>query len=186
MTEDRTESTPSESRAGDARSRWRETRTTFQRVYDVVTGTTDYETASGVAERADCSTDGARDALAQLVEMGIAEKRGGRPAEYRRNESYFRWRRVEELARDNTAAELREEVDALLREDGEFQERFGVADPDAVPPASFEASDHDRIHEQWEGLARWRSVRRDVELLQRAAHRADGYERDDAGDAASV
>lgn len=186
MNEDRAESTPSESRAGDARSRWRETRTTFQRVYDVVTGTTDYEDASGVAALADCSTDGARDALSQLVEMGIAEKREGRPAEYRRNESYFRWRRVEELARDNTAAELRDEVDALLQEDREFQERFGVTDPAAVPPVSFETSDHDEIHERGEVLTRWRSVRRDVEILQQAAHRADGYEHDDANDAASA
>lgn len=186
MNEDRVESTPSESRAGGARSRWRETRTTFQRVYDVVTGITDYEDASDVAALADCSTDGARDALSQLVEMGIAEKREGRPAEYRRNESYFRWRRIETLARDNTAAELRDEVDALLQEDREFQERLGVTDPAAVPPASFETSDHDEIHDRWDALTRWRSVRRDVEILQRAAHRADGYEHGDAGDTASV
>lgn len=186
MTDDPFDPTPSESHAGDARRRWRETRTTFQRVYDVVTGTADYATASDVAELADCSTDGARDALAQLVEMGIAEKREERPATYRRNESYFRWRRVEELARNNTAAELRDEVDALLREDREFQDRFGVANPDAISPAAFETSDHDEIHDRWEGLTRWRTVRRDVEVLQQAAHRADGYEHDDAEDAASA
>lgn len=62
----------------DARSRWREERTTFQRVYDVITGTTDYATAKAIGERADCSADGARAALSQLVEMGIAERRGDR------------------------------------------------------------------------------------------------------------
>ena len=186
MTEERTGPAPSEARAGDARRRWRETRTTFQRVYDVVTGTADYATASDVAEAADCSADGARDALSQLVEMGIAEKREGRPATYRRNESYFRWRRVEELAREHTTAELREEVDALLEEDRAFQDRFGVTDPDAVPPTAFETSDHDGIHDRWEALGRWRSVRRDVGVLQRAVHRAEEDERNGADDAVSA
>jgi predicted ArsR family transcriptional regulator len=152
-------------------------------VYDVVTGTTDYASAADVADAADCSTDGARDALSQLVEMGIAEQREGRPVTYRRNESYFRWRRVEELAREHTAAELREEVDALLTEDRALQERFGVADPDAVTPTAFETADHDEVHDRWEALTRWRTVRRDVALLQRAAHRAGGDERDGADDA---
>lgn len=159
--------------AGEARARWREARTTFQRVYDVVTGTTDYMTAKGIAERADCSTDGARSALSQLVEMGIAERRGDRPAEYRRNESYLRWKRVETLAREHTPAELREEVDALLEEDRSFRERFDAPEPDAVPPAVFDDVDHDAIHERWDALARWRSVREDLRVLQRAVHRAE-------------
>jgi hypothetical protein len=34
---------------GDARTRWREERTTFQRVYDVITGTTDFATARAIS-----------------------------------------------------------------------------------------------------------------------------------------
>lgn len=158
---------------GEAQAQWRAERTTFQRIYDVITGTTDYTTATVLSKRADCSADGARDALSQLVEMGIAEQRGIRPAEYRRNESYFRWKRVETLAREYSVAELREQIDTLIEEDQAFQDRFDAPDPDVISPALFEDIDHETIHERWEELTRWRSVRRDLELLQQAIHRAE-------------
>jgi len=157
----------------DARARWRAERTTFQRVYDVVTGLSDFVTAKEVGTRADCSTDGARTALAQLVEMEIAERCGERPVEYRRNESYLRWKRIESLARDHSPAELREERDALLAEDQSLQKRFDAPGPDAVSPSVFEPDDHETVHERWDALSRWRSVRSDLELVQRAIHRAE-------------
>lgn len=184
MTEELSGPTPSTS--GDTRQRWEAERTTFQRVYDVVTGLTGFSTAGEVAERAACSDDGARDALSQLVEMGIAEKRDGRPAEYRRNESYFRWRRVEELASEHAPSELRARVEDLLAEDEVFQDRFDAPDPDAVSPEVFETGDHDAIHDRWEDVSRWRTVRNYLAVLQRAAHRAERRERDDADDAAPV
>ena len=118
-----------------ARRQWREERTTFQRVYDVVSGVSEYIQVSDVAEYADCSTDGARDALKQLVEMGVIETRGSRPAEYRRNDAYFRWKRIEALASEHTADELTTKIDALAAEDTSFQERFDAPAPDAVSPA---------------------------------------------------
>lgn len=163
----------------EARARWREERTTFQRVYDVISGPTEYLTAKTIGERAECSTDGARTALSQLVEMGIAERRGNRPVEYRRNESYFRWKRIEALARNWSTTDLQEEVETLIAEDRSLQERFGAPDPDAISPARFEGIDHDEIHEQWDALTRWRSVREDIKLLQRALHRV---EREGKGD----
>lgn len=175
-----------EAASGDARARWRAERTTFQRVYDVITGTTDYETANAISERADCSPDGARAALTQLAEMGIVESRGDRPAEYRRNESYLRWKRIESLARTHTTVELREEVEALLEEDQLFQEEFEAPSPDAVSPAVFESTDHEAVHEQWDALTRWRSVREDLEVLQRAIHRAEGDSENRTGTSASV
>ena len=169
LSDDRTDTPP----AGEARTRWHEERTTFQRVYDVITGTTDYTSAKVISERADCSTDGARSTLSQLVEMGIVEHRGERPKEYRRNESYFRWKRVDTLAREHSVADLREQVEALLDENQAFQERFDAPDPDTVSPAMFESIEHDMIHERWEALTRWRSVREDLEILQQAIHRAE-------------
>lgn len=106
--------------SGEARRRWKRDRTTFQRVYDVMTGVTEHASASEVAERADCSPDGARNALTQLAELGIVDRRGGRPAEYRRNKSYFEWKRVETLADDHTAAALRERLDDLLAKDADL------------------------------------------------------------------
>ncbi|QKY20689.1 hypothetical protein B4589_009975 [Halolamina sp. CBA1230] len=170
----------------DARQQWEAERTTFQRVYDVVTGTAEYTTATEIADRAACSTTGARDALSQLVEMRIAEQRGDRPTEYRRNDSYLRWKRIERLAEDHTAAALREELDALVEEDESLQERFDAPDPDAVSPAVFDDADHEGVHDRWDALSRWRTVREDLGVIQRAIHRAERNTDDRTGRSASA
>lgn len=170
----------------DARARWREERTTFQRVYDVVTGITEFVTAKDIGERAECSTDGARSALSQLVEMGVTERRGEHPATYRRNEAYLRWKRIESLARAHTPKELRDHVDELLQEDRELQDHFDAPGPDAISPTVFEEFDHDTIHEQWDALTRWRSVREDLAVLQQAIHRAERDSDGRSGESASA
>lgn len=155
-------------------------------MYDIVTGTTDYATAQEIGERAACSADGARAALSQLVEMGIAEQHGERPIEYRRNESYFQWKRIESLAREHTVADLRKEVETLIEEDQAFQEQFDVPDPNAVSSERFEEIDHEAIHERWDALTRWRSVRSDIEILQQAVHRAERNAEPDVGTSGST
>lgn len=161
------------------RARWKADRTTFQRVYDSVVGAREFEPVATVADRAGCSEAGARSALEQLAEMGIVERREGRPVGYRRNDSYFRWKRIEELAHDHTADELRETVDDLIEADRRFQEAYGVPDPDAIAPDAFTGADHVEVHDLWEDVTEWRTIRRDIELLQRAAHRADVSEAND-------
>jgi len=160
----------------DAREQWQEDRTTFQRVYDVLVGTYDPATAKEFGEWADCSTNGARRALEQLAEMGIADRTDTRPATYRRNASYFRWKRIETLAREHSPSDLRERVEELIEQDRAFQEEYGVPEPDAV--VGGETADHEVIHERWEDLAEWRTVRRDITVLERAIHRAES-EQDD-------
>ncbi|POG55556.1 DUF7342 family protein [Haloferax marisrubri] len=170
----------------DARAQWRAERTTFQRVYDVSTGMTEYASAKAVSQRADCSVDGARAALEQLAEMGIVERRDGRPTTYRRNESYLRWKRVESLAQEHSVSDLRAELESLLTEDESFQTQFGVPDPDAVSPKSFDIADHDALHDRWDALTRWRTVREDLAVLQEALHRASGDSNGQTGTSASV
>lgn len=77
-----------------ATDRWREERTPFQRVYDVLVGSQTFLTAQELADHADCSETVAQDALEQLSEMLIAERQDGRPVRYQRNESSLRWKRV--------------------------------------------------------------------------------------------
>jgi len=157
----------------DAAERRQRNRTTFQRVYDVLVGTSMFQTASEFAEQADCSEAGARQALEQLVEMGIVERQDGRPARYRRNDSYFRWKRVESLAHEHSADELRERVEALIAEDESFQDQYGVPTPDATSTDDVPVDDHEALHEYWEDLSEWRTVRRDITVLRRAVERAE-------------
>jgi predicted transcriptional regulator len=158
---------------GAAADRWRDDRTTFQRVYDLLVGTVEFQSAGTFAERADCSETAARNALEQLSEMGIAERRDGRPAGYRRNASYLEWKRVESLAREHTADTLRERLDELVSEDEAFQARYGVPTPDAVSTDDVPVDDHDALHERWADLREWRTVRHDVRVLRRAVDRAE-------------
>ena len=155
-----------------AADRWQDERTTFQRVYDVLVGPQSFLTAQEFADRAECSETAARDALEQLAEMGVAERRNGRPAHYRRNDSYFQWKRVESLAREYDPDELRDRLDDLIAEDGAFQDEYDVPAPDAVSTADLPIDGHDAFQERWEDLSEWRTVRRDIELLRRAVERA--------------
>ncbi len=156
-----------------AAERWRDDRTTFQRVYDVLVGTRSFLSASEIAERARCSETAARNTLEQLTEMGIARRRENRPATYRRNDSYFEWRRIESLANEHTPDELREYVTDLVAEDEAFQERYGVPVPDAVSTSHLAVDDHEEVQKHWTDVSEWRTVRRDIRILRRAVERAE-------------
>jgi hypothetical protein len=155
-----------------ARDGWTEERTTFQRVYDLLVGTREFLSAAAFAERADCSETAARGSLDQLTEMGIALRREGRPTTYRRNDSYFEWKRVESLAREHAPEELRARVDDLVDREAAFRERYGVPGPDAVTSADL-PDDHAALEDRWDDLREWRTVRRDVRILREAVQRAD-------------
>lgn len=148
-------------------------RTTFQRVYDALTGVSEPVSASEFADRASCSENGARDALDQLVEMGIATRTDGRPARYGRNDAYFEWRRVESLVEDHPPDELRSRLSELLEADERFREQYGVPDPDAVSSTDVGLTDGEALEERWDDVREWRTVRRDVRLLRRAVDRAE-------------
>jgi hypothetical protein len=141
-------------------------------VYDLLVGTREFSSVATFAEQADCSETAARGALDQLTEMGIARRREGRPATYRRNDSYFEWKRVESLAREHTPGELRLAVEDLLDRESAFRERYGVPDPDAVTSGDL-PDDHATLEDSWGDLREWRTVRRDVRVLREAVQRAE-------------
>lgn len=166
-----TEETPTES----AGNQWQANRTTFQRVYDILVGTYDPASAQEFGERANCSENGARKALEQLAEMGIAERTDTRPATYQRNPSYFQWKRVEQLAREHSPSELRARIDDLIEDDKAYQRKYGVPEPDAVvvTDTNDQPADHDAVHDRWDDLTEWRTIRRDISVLKQAVQRAE-------------
>ncbi len=155
-----------------AADQWAENRTTFQRVYETVLGTTEYVSVGTVAQRATCSETAARGALEQLVEMGIAERRDSRPAVYRRNGSYTTWRRVESLAEEHDTETLRVRLADLVDEEQSLRDQFDAPEPDAVSTANLPVGDHEAVERRWEALSEWRTVRRDIRVLRRAVERA--------------
>jgi len=70
---------------------------TKERMLDVVVQLREPQKVSQVANRAECDTETARDYLEWFESMGIVRENSGRPVRYARNESYFQWRRVEQI-----------------------------------------------------------------------------------------
>jgi hypothetical protein len=156
------------------REAWDEGKTTRDRVYEVAIQLSDPGSAATVAERARCSADAARDHLDWFAEVGIVGRTEGRPATYRRNEAYFAWKRANELRERLDEEDRRERLDALTMEDREYRDRFDADAPGEVD--AFEAASHAELHRVWEELAEWRTVRRELRLLERA--RRDARARD--------
>jgi len=149
----------------DRRESWDENKTTRDRVYEVAIQLYDPTSVAAVGERADCSADAARNHLEWFHEVGILERIGDRPATYRRNESYFEWKRTNELRERFDAEERRERIERLAAADAEYRERYDADDPTDVD--ALEEMPHEELHEIWDDLNEWRTVRRELRLLER-------------------
>ncbi|MDB2276591.1 hypothetical protein PM022_19120, partial [Halorubrum ezzemoulense] len=68
-----------------------------ERLLDVVVGLRTPTKVSTIAKRADCGTETARDYLEWFDEMGMVHRHNGRPVRYERNDSYFQWRRIDQI-----------------------------------------------------------------------------------------
>jgi hypothetical protein len=69
-----------------------------ERVYNTVIQTREPATAQTVADDADCDPKTARKYLAWFSTLSIVTEHDGEPPTYERNDRYFEWRRINELA----------------------------------------------------------------------------------------
>jgi predicted ArsR family transcriptional regulator len=136
-------------------------------VYDryVIVGIREPTSVAQIAEQAQCSKNAARKHLKELADLGVARERtDGQRMQYARNNEYFRWRQANELTTEHSADELLDRLQTLETADDEFQEKYGVTTPDAVPFP--EDVDHETIHERWEAAGEWASIRRNTSIYQ--------------------
>lgn len=141
-----------------------------ERLYDVILQLREPTKVSTVAERADCDTETARDYLRWFAEMGMVHEHTDRPVRYERNESYFRWRRVNRIRDQYSEEEIVALLSDVLERIEEYQEQFGTDDPDTV--SLVESSRTMDTEEAWEALSDWKTLERRAELLD-AARRGD-------------
>jgi DNA-binding transcriptional regulator GbsR (MarR family) len=112
---------------------------TKRRVYGAVLHAREPMTAAEIAEQADCSTESARTHLSFYADLGIIVRHGGRPVRYERNDDYFEWRRVNELARENTVEELQARVSELTDRVEAYRDDYGAESPAGVDVLAFDA-----------------------------------------------
>lgn len=144
---------------------------TKQRVYGAVLHARDPMTAAELAERADCSTESARTHLSFYADLGIVIKHEGRPVRYERNDDYFEWRRVNELARENTVDELQTRVSELTDRIEDYRTEYGGDSPAEIDVLKF---DPERIDDVFVELGQWATAIEERALHERARRKAAG------------
>jgi len=77
-----------------------------QRIYGTILQTRKPTAASSIADIADCDPKTARKYLGWFNDLGIVTRYDGHPATYERNDAYFEWRRINQLAADHSVQDL--------------------------------------------------------------------------------
>lgn len=138
---------------------------TDERVYRVALELTEPTTVSGVANRAGCSKNAARRHLKRLADIGLLTRVRENPDTYERNESYFRWRRLNRLA-ELSEDEYNERLRALLSEHESYKDKYDVADPNELDPLNYDDfGDAERV---WLDINDWKAVRKEIRDLRQA------------------
>jgi DNA-binding transcriptional ArsR family regulator len=169
--------TPADETFDEELESWAQTHDTRHRIKHVMAGIREPKPVSHIAERAQCSPKTARKHLEELVDERIASKTDDpQGARYRRNDEYFAWRRAHQLSVEHSEAELLNQLGELESQEETHQNRFDAELPAHVefPP---EDATHDEIHEIWEALTSWETLRNDIqryrEALRLARKRSD-------------
>jgi DNA-binding transcriptional regulator GbsR (MarR family) len=144
---------------------------TKQRVYGAVLHARDPMTAADIAEQANCSTESARTHLSFYADLGIVIRHEGRPVRYERNDDYFEWRRVNELARENTIDELQTRVSELTDRIEAYRDEYGANSPAEVDVLEFDAEQIDDVYVE---LGDWATAIEERGLHERARRKVAG------------
>ncbi len=131
-----------------------------ERVYRVALELYEPTRVAEIAARAECAPDTARRHCQRLADIGVISTESDDPTTYRRNESYFEWRRMNRLA-SLTEHELQEQLETLTERERAFRERYGEPSPAAVDAVS--VGDYERVEDVWQDCSEWETVRRRIE-----------------------
>lgn len=77
-----------------------------QCIYGTILYTRESTTVRAIAEQVDCDPKTARKYLGWFDDLGIVTRHDGHPVTYERNDAYFEWRRINQLATEHSVEEL--------------------------------------------------------------------------------
>lgn len=139
---------------------------TKERMLDVIVQVREPTTVATIAERAACDTETARNYLRWFADLGLVQVHPGRPARYERNESFLRWRRIEQVRTRYTEEEIVAELQAVMNDIREYRDRFGTDTAGAVSLQM--ASEGTTVEDAWEALSEWHTLERRADILDAA------------------
>lgn len=148
-----------------------------QRIYGTIFQTREPTSASAIAETVECDPKTARKYLSWFTELGIVVQYEGHPATYERNDSYFEWRRINQLATDHSVEELQRRVRDLSKKIGEYERTYDSATPGEVDALAVVEQDEDAdIDDVYSDLGDWATARRERRYYERARKQRAGSE----------
>ncbi len=140
-----------------------------QRIYGMILQTREPTTTSAIANVADCDPKTARKYLGWFSELGIVMCHDGHPATYERNDAYFEWWRINQLAADHSVKDLQQRVRELSSRIKEYENRYGAPTPAAVDAVAAAESSNDRtIDDVYGDLGDWATTRVERTRYERA------------------
>jgi predicted transcriptional regulator len=138
---------------------------TDERVYRTALELHEPTPVSEVAARADCSKNAARRHLKRLDEIGLLTCVMENPETFKRNESYFEWRRLNRLA-ELSDTEYKDRIGELLTENKEYQKTYSVEKPADINPLEYDAyGDPEQV---WLDLNNWEAIQTEIQDLRQA------------------
>lgn len=135
-----------------------------QRVYGTLLQTREPASVSEIADRSDCDPKTARKYLTWFSDLGVATRHEGRPETYERNDAYFEWRRVNELAAAHSLEEIRTRVADFTERIESYRREYGAEHPSEVDALEADG-DVDSVVAD---LNDWATAIRDRRLHERA------------------
>lgn len=139
-----------------------------QRVYDTILQAREPTSVEAIADAADCDPETARKFLTWFTELRIVTRHDGPQVTYARNDAYFDWRRVNELAATNSDAELRDRIQDLTARIAEYEERYDAGSPAAVDTVAVTETSERSIDEVRVDLGDWATAREQRGQCERA------------------
>lgn len=146
-----------------------------QQLYGTVLQVRAPTTAGTIAEKVGCDPKTARKYLRWFAELGIATEHDGHPTTYERNDSYFEWRRINQLATEYTADELVQRVSELTATIERYEQRYDATAPSDVNALDAAAKSDDlTIDDVYSDLGDWETARQERQLHERARQQHTG------------
>lgn len=155
---------------------------TEQQIFATVLQLREPTAPTTVADRVGCDPKTARKYLRWFTQLGVVTAHNGHPTTYERNDAYFEWRRVNDLAAEHSQEALQDRVQALTARITDYEDEYGASSPAAVDAvAAAEDGDHGTIDEVYGDLGEWATARAERRRYERARrHRANAADHESA------
>ena len=146
------------------KAEWKADTTPFERVYEVVEGAHEGQSAAEIAERALVSEPTARRHCKTLVNTGFAEaEQDSQTTLYRRNSDRVLMSRIRELREEADRDDLLDGIKRMKSEIRRYEDRYDVVSPEELA----QKLDADET-EGWDDLTAWKTTRQNLAVAQAA------------------